>query len=144
MSLLPQCFPYAISNIFTQICIIRKITLQSETNISTLNRVLLPSTQWYLFVWSLTPLSTALVISRRSVHLPMFSWLSHTSTYTTFFRSHWLLSHIDQRWEAMENIARKNVAATGYRTRDLQITSQIRYQLSYPAGSSIIEWITYD
>ena len=31
-------------------------------------------------------------------------------------------------------IARKNVAATGYRTRDLQITSQIRYQLSYPAG----------
>ena len=55
-----------------------------------------------LFVWSLTPLSTALIISRRSVHLPMFSWLSHTSTYTTFFRSHWPLSHIDQRWEAME------------------------------------------
>ena len=88
----------------------------------------------FAFVLSLTPLSTALVISRRSVHLPMFSWLSHTGTYTTFFRSHWLLSHIDQRWEAMEKIARKNVAATGYRTRDLQITIQIRYQLSYKAG----------
>ena len=37
----------------------------------------------------------------------------------------------------MENIARKNVVATRYRTRDLQITSQIRYQLSYPAGSQV-------
>ena len=39
----------------------------------------------------------------------------------------------------MENIARKNVAATGYRTRDLQITGQIRYQLSYLAGLPIFE-----
>ena len=35
-------------------------------------------------------------------------------------------------------IARKNVAATGYRTRDLQITCQIRYQLSYPAEPLLI------
>ena len=43
----------------------------------------------------------------------------------------------------MENIARKNVAATGYRTRDLQITSQIRYQLSYPAGSTTVAFTFY-
>ena len=43
----------------------------------------------------------------------------------------------------MENIARKNVDATGYRTRDLQITSQTRYQLSYPAGSESVEQSKY-
>ena len=31
-------------------------------------------------------------------------------------------------------ITRKNVATTRYRTCDVQIMSQIRYQLSYPAG----------
>ena len=43
-------------------------------------------------------------------------------------------SHMHQRWEVRgKNRAEKKFATTGYRTRKLQVRSQLRYLLSYSA-----------
>ena len=119
----PQSYPYPYSDVLV-------ITLPHNPELLG-EKPLLPMI--CLFVWSWTPLSTDLVISRQAVHLTMFPWFSRTNSHTPFFGSHWLLFNINKRWEAMEKspeimLPRPGIEPVAFRSR-------VRYATELPGWS---------
>ena len=83
--------------------------------------------------WGSTPFSQL-----RSNHSGQWrtcvSWLSHTSTNTTFQSRRLLFSHASAEVRG-ENTAERKFTSTGSRTQNHQVMSPTRSRLSYPDGA---------